>query len=317
MTEPNKPESIALRSFAILEAVVRAGHPVSLDEVTETSGLPKPTAFRILAMLQEGGLLRREPLSKRYIVGTRLSAFALDVLQQSSLRGEWHRILQELVDEIGESCNLTTLDAGEVLYLDRVETPLPLRLHLEPGTRVPLHCTASGKLFLSQMSPKQLYRVLGRQPLKAYTPRTITDPDALEKELKKVRATQVGLHDSELFDDSAALAVPVVDATGKYYAAIAVHAPASRMSIEAGMRYLPALRRAAHAVSLTIGSGLPDAAEGGGAPGKAGRSRAAAGKRAAAAAGSASDPATAAATPARPKAGRGGRPRRNTAAGMR
>jgi len=257
MSESSKPESIALRSFAILEAVVRAGHPVSLDEVTDASGLPKPTVFRILAMLLEGGLLRREPLSKRYTVGTRLSAFALDVLQQSSLRGEWHRILQQLVDEIGETCNLTTVDAGEVLYLDRVETPLPLRLHLEPGTRVPLHCTASGKLFLSQMSPKQLYRVLGREPLKSYTPHTITDPDELDRELKRVRATQVGLHDSELFNDSAAVAVPVVDATGKYYAAIAVHAPASRMSIEAGMRYLPALRRAARAVSLTIGSDLP------------------------------------------------------------
>jgi len=261
MPDSGKPDSIALRAFAILEAVVRAGHPVSLDEVTEASGLPKPTVFRILGMLQDGALLRREPLSKRYIVGTRLSAFALDVLQQSSLRGEWHGILQQLVDEIGETCNMTTLDAGEVLYLDRVETPLPLRLHLEPGTRVPLHCTASGKLFLSQMSPKQLHRVLGKGPLKAYTPKTITDPKVLEAELRQVRATQLGVHDSELFEDSAALAVPVVDATGRYYAAIAVHAPASRMSVQSGMRYLPALRRAARAVSLTIGFDSGTAAE--------------------------------------------------------
>lgn len=249
---PAKPKSIALRSIAVLELIVNTGHPVSLDEVTYASKLPKPTVFRILAMLQTEGMLRREPLSKRYTIGTRLSSLALSVLQQSALRSEWHAVLDELVNSIGESCNLTTLEGTEVLYLDRVETTLPLRLHLEPGTRVPLHCTASGKLFLSQMSPKQLHRVLGSSALKRYTKKTITDRKVLEMELKKVRKTQIGIHDSECFDDSVAIAVPVLDPSGKYYAAIAVHAPSSRMNIKDCMKHLETLRRGARAIATII-----------------------------------------------------------------
>lgn len=247
-----RPESTSLRAFSVLEYVARAGVPVSLDDATHACNLPKPTVFRILAMLQEAYLLQREPLSKRYIVGARLSALAIDVMQHSTLRAQCHTVLQELVDEIGESCNLTMLDGNEVLYIDRVETPLPLRLHLEPGTRVPLHCTASGKIFLSRMSAKQIHRLLGKGPLKRYTAKTITDLPALEKELRQIKVAQVATHDSELFDDSVAVAVPVAIQHGQVYAAVAVHAPSSRMSISAGLEFVPALRRAAEAIGSIL-----------------------------------------------------------------
>lgn len=245
-------ESIALRAFAVLEEIVRAATPMSLDEVTHACGLPKPTAFRILSLLLSADLVRREPLTKRYSVGPRLTAFALDLWRQSTLRVLWHRALEQAVDKIGESCNLTILEGDKVLYLDRVETQRPLRLHLEPGTRVPLHCTASGKLFLCQMSHEQLGQLLGPEPLESYTAKTITRLADLHAELKRVRATLVGTHDCELFDDSVALAVPVIDPGGHIYAAVAVHAPSSRESIESCIRHLPALRTAAASIAATM-----------------------------------------------------------------
>ena len=185
-------ESIALRAFAVLEEVVRAAAPMSLDEVTHARGLPKPTTFRILSLLQSADLLRREPLTKRYTVGPRLTAFALDLWRQSTLRVQWHRALEEAVEEIGESCNLTILEGDKVLYLDRVETRRPLRLHLEPGTRVPLHCSASGKLFLCQMSRDEVRRLLGPEPLASHTDKTITRYVDLFEDLARVLGTQVG-----------------------------------------------------------------------------------------------------------------------------
>jgi IclR family acetate operon transcriptional repressor len=91
------------------------------------------------------------------------------------------------VDEIGESCNLTALSGGEVVYLDRVETAAPLRFYLHPGSRVPAHCSASGKLFLSQMGPRSAGACWQAVPLEAYTPRTITELDALEAEIARVK----------------------------------------------------------------------------------------------------------------------------------
>jgi DNA-binding IclR family transcriptional regulator len=245
-------DSSALRAFSALECVAAAGRPLSLDEVTVRLGLPKPTVFRILRLLKEAGLLDRDPATKRFTAGPRLTAFAVDLWGNASLRVQWHRALEDAVSEIGESCNLTLLEHDRVLYIDRVETRHPLRLHLEVGTRVPLHSTASGKLFLSQMAPERLSAVLGPEPYERFTPSTITTEKALSAELAKTRRTGVGIHDSELFDDSVAIAVPIADRLGRYFAAVAMHAPASRATVRSAMKALPALRRAAATIAATM-----------------------------------------------------------------
>ena len=250
-------ESIALRAFSALECVVASSLPLSLDEITSRLVLPKPTVFRILNLLKGAGLLHRDAASKRFSAGPRLTAFAVDLWRNASLRVQWHRALEIAVAEIGESCNLTLLENDRVLYIDRVETRHPLRLHLEGGTRVPLHCTASGKLFLSQMTSAEVRAMMGAEPYERFTATTITGFKALEIELEKTRRTGVGLHDSELFADSVAIAVPIADPSGRYFAAVAMHAPASRESIRSAMKSVPALRRAAETIAATMQSSPP------------------------------------------------------------
>ena len=245
-------DSIALKAFAILECVGRAKGALSLDDITQAMELPKPTVFRILHMLQTTGLLLKEQTTKRYRVGPRLTSFAVDLWRNEALREPWRRALQTLVRRTGESCNLTVLENNEVLYLDRVETNHPLRLHLPTGTRMPLHCTASGKLFLSQMPPEKARALLGKEPYKRYTKKTITTFAELQPELAKTRKTMIGLHDAELYEDSVAVAVPVVDADGNVFAAVATHAPESRVTLKRLNGFLPAMRRAARAISATM-----------------------------------------------------------------
>ncbi|MCX7146140.1 MAG: helix-turn-helix domain-containing protein, partial [Sulfuritalea sp.] len=106
MTEANNPSAAALRAFAIMEIVARSERPVALSEIVEQSGLPAPTAFRILAMLETARLMQREPTGKTYGVGHRLARFGLDVMTNNPVRAERRVILRRLVDEIGETCNL-------------------------------------------------------------------------------------------------------------------------------------------------------------------------------------------------------------------
>jgi IclR family acetate operon transcriptional repressor len=246
------PPSSTLRAFSVVELIAKSQAPISLDELTQLSGLPKPTVFRILGLLVRGGVVARESIDKRYFVGPRLASLALKVQMHSPARALRHSILVRLVEEIGETCNFTMLDGHEVVYLDRVETSSPVRLHMDAGSRVPLHCTASGKLFLSQMTPTQLRRVLGTGPLKRYTERTITTVDALEKALRKIRADGVGTDIGEYLEGSVCLAVPVMDREGEICAVVALHGPAPRMTLKKGVEYLPALRRAAKALSETF-----------------------------------------------------------------
>lgn len=246
-------ESIALRAFAVLEQVSRANAALTLDELTQALGLPKPTVFRILNMLHDADLLRKDAATKRYSIGPRLTAFGMDLWRSNALRAPWREVLEQAVRQVGESCNLTVLENNRVLYLDRVETDRPLRLHLQPGTRVPLHCTASGKLFLAAMPEEQFEQWLEHTPLEQHTPNTITDAKALRREVERVRRTGVGLHDGELFEDSVSVAVPVLDEHGRTCAAVAMHAPASRESIKTAQRHLPTLRETAAKVGATMG----------------------------------------------------------------
>ncbi|HUY04760.1 MAG TPA: IclR family transcriptional regulator [Rhodocyclaceae bacterium] len=251
------PESATLRAFSLLEHIVRAELPLSLDELTQQCGLPKPTVYRILGLLLQGGLLQREPSGKRYAVASRLADAALELLMHSPLRARRHAILVRLVDQIGETCNFTMLDGDHAVYLDRVETSSPVRLLMEAGSRVPLHCTASGKLFLSQLAEKTVHELLGPGPFKRYTERTITEPDRLARELKKIRGEGVGRDVGEYLEGSVCLAVPVVDAKGRVCATVAVHGPAPRMTLKRGREFLPALRQAALEMSETLVADAP------------------------------------------------------------
>lgn len=229
-----------------------ADTPLSLDDGTSALHLPKPTLFRILKLLNDADLLRRVASTRRYTVSPRPTAFAVNLWRSDTMRAPWRSALQTALAETGESCNLTLLQGCQVLYLDRVETSHPLLMHLEIGTRVPLHCTGSRRLFLSGMPLDDARRLLGDGPYAAHTPHTITDFDALAAHLAQVRKTAVGTHDGELFADSVAVAVPVLAQDGSIAAAVALHAPATRASIRSCMGFLPALRRAADTIALTM-----------------------------------------------------------------
>jgi DNA-binding IclR family transcriptional regulator len=169
----------------------------------------------------------------------------------SSVRTMRHGILAHVAGEIGETCNITMLDANEIIYIDRVQTQWQLKIDLQPGTRVPLHCSASGKLLISNMPRPKRRTLLENLTLTRYTDNTIIDIDLLESELDRIRDTRIGLDNEEYLNGLVCIAVPIIDASGKMLAALAVQAPTARLTIMRAMDYLPNLRRAAEAMAAT------------------------------------------------------------------
>jgi DNA-binding IclR family transcriptional regulator len=249
--ESDNSASAALRAISVLEAIAGSAAAMTLAQITDQVKLPKPTVFRLVTRLEKAGLLVREPSTKAYSTGHRLTGFAVNVMLNSHDRGVRHRILESLVEEIGETVNCTMLDGSDVVYLDRVETAWPLRLHLQPGSRVPLHCTASGKLFLAHMPKRARDRLIQAGPLLRYTEKTIVDPLKLEKELARIRKDDYSLDDEEFLMGMVCLAVPVYDLAQRLVAAVALHAPKARMSLELARDFLPAMRDAAAALART------------------------------------------------------------------
>ncbi|MEO7160591.1 MAG: IclR family transcriptional regulator [Polaromonas sp.] len=238
-----------LRLFSLLEAIATKDQMFSLQALAEEIHIPKPTLHRMLQQLEAAGLLERSADGRHYGTGVRLRRLAENLLLNDILHGARHAVLRHLVDEVGESCNLTALTGSEVIYLDRVETAAPLRFYLHPGSRVPAHCSASGKVFLSEMTSSQRQRLLAHAPLEAYTPKTLTHMEQLEKEFKQVKRQGFALDNEEFLPGLLCVAVLVPNASGRSNLCVAVQAPIMRLTLEKALHLLPALQRAAEALS--------------------------------------------------------------------
>lgn len=237
------------RSLRLLARLAEEGHPISLAELAADLNLPKGTAHRLCMQLLESGFIARDINERDYVVGPALRKLSLDTLNHGAIRGLRHQVLSELVTQIGETCNITALDGAAVLYLDRVEAPWPWRLTLAVGEHVPLHCTASGKLFLALSAPKQRDLLLSHLTLTAMTAATITTRAGLRQECQTIAKLGYALDQQEFVDGLLAVAVPIFDGSGIVRAALAVHAPISRMPCEAALTKLPALHAAASRLS--------------------------------------------------------------------
>ena len=245
-----------LRLFALLEVIAGKDRPFTLQALAEETGLPKPTIHRMLAQLESAGILQRDGNGRHYSTGQRLLRLAETLLLNSTTQGARHAVLRQLVDEVGESCNLTAFSGGEVLYLDRGETAAPLRFYLHPGSRVPVHCSATGKLFLSQMPPAQRRRLLEAVPLEKFTANTLTDTEAVEREIETVRTQGYAFDNEEFLPGLLCLGVLVPTPGGRSNMGIAVQAPMMRFSTERALSFLPTLRKAALAIAR-INDDLP------------------------------------------------------------
>ncbi len=244
--------SAILRAVRIMESIAAAEAPVQLAQICREVGLPKPTVFRILSTLEQAGLVGREPGEKRYTCAERLSALAGRTLLNSPSRAARRAVLEELVEQVGETCNLAISNNNSVLYLDRVEVSWPLRVSLGAGSRLPLYASASGKLFLSNMPKRSRERFLSVTPLIAHTPNTLVDRTRLAREFERTRSNGYAVEDEEYLSGVCCLAVPVRTGDNRLVAALAVHAPVSRLAIEQALEFLPLMRQSAEAIAQTI-----------------------------------------------------------------
>jgi len=238
-----------LRLLIVLETMAEAGVPVTPTEVNQKLNLPKPTIHRLFATLENEGFIQREIDGRGYSPGPRSRKMSTGILSSLRIRTGRLAILKMLAEDIGETCNIAIPDRDAMVYLDRVESKWPLRIQLPVGTRVPLYCTASGKMYLSSLDRRHLRSYAMSTDMKARTKTTISNPEALITEAISIRERGYSTDNSEFMEGMIAVAVPIFEGTGRMVSTLSFHAPEQRLKLDDAIQYVEKLQTAASKLS--------------------------------------------------------------------
>ncbi len=241
-----------LRTLLILEILSKSDHPMTATEINQELGLPKQTVHRLCTTLERAGFITRHGSSKRFQPARRLRNISAGLLGASRQHIARNQILVQIAREVRETVNFVVPEEQGMSYIDRVETAWPFRIQLPIGTHVPFHCTASGKCFLAAMPAKDRQSFIAAIELDRMTGQTHTDPETLLAELHQIAERGYSLDREEFVDGMVAIAVPVTDTSGRFVAALAIHGPVQRLSLDDTLLHLPLLQRASKKLQAAI-----------------------------------------------------------------
>ncbi|KAB2919007.1 MAG: IclR family transcriptional regulator [Hyphomicrobiaceae bacterium] len=244
-TAAGNDKSTVLKALRLLAHVARSSEPVALADLSRALSLPKPTSFRLARTLEQAGFIQKDPLSRRYRIGSGFEDVALSALRHSAGQGGRRLLMSELAERVGGRVNLVVLKAGNLSFVEWVESTAPLRVDIKADMPMPVHCSASGKLLLAFGPAELRERVLKAAPFQAYTKATITTARGLAREFEKIRQRGHSEDDQELIPGVNCLAVPVRNRSGQVVAGLAVMAPVASLPLEKLRRHIPDLKACA------------------------------------------------------------------------
>jgi DNA-binding IclR family transcriptional regulator len=241
-----------LRALRLLKAFTAERPERSLSELARTVGLNKTTTYRLLTALLSEGMVARAPGGDAFRLGPEVLALGSRAQGANDLRAAARAELVALAAETRETATLEVLVGREVLILDEVMGSHVIGTVPSVGTRWPAHATSTGKNLLAHL-PEPVLEAMLREPLPSPTPKSITDPAALRRELARVRERGYAVSVEELEPGFVAVGAPVRAADGSVVAAISLGGPKVRLTSEEVTAYTRRLPAAAGRIAARLG----------------------------------------------------------------
>ncbi|MCJ2091007.1 IclR family transcriptional regulator [Methylobacterium sp. J-072] len=240
------------RALAILTFVAEQKKALSVAEIAAALALPLPTAHRLIGNLEGRGLVQKALGTKRYVVGSALVTLSAKTIGAAFRTVRRNAVLSAVADRIGEQCEIGIVRDNAVAYVDSVQSKQPQGLQFNPGAAAPLHCTSTGKIYMSRLPAKVRHRLAHSLPLVRYTPTTIADPETLLVQLDIIRCRGWAKTNQEYVLGVVGCAVPIVSPDGDLIACLGVSVPSARVDFAGLDAFIDPLQEAARLLSDTI-----------------------------------------------------------------
>jgi len=265
MPKPRTPKapavnvvSAAARALAVLERLSRQ-RTIGLEELSRDVKLAKPTVYRFLQTLQELGYARRSD-GDQWAMTLKLFNVGSRALDHVDLHAAARPVAEELSDDLGETVHMGVLEGDSAVYVLKIESRHTIRLVSRVGRRIPLYCTAIGKVLLAFAKEEERESALKGVRLLAFTRKTLTTRAALQAELDRIREQGFGLDDEEHEDGIHCIGAPIFDHTGAVVATLSASWPGFRYEHGEEGEKIDKVKAAAARISAVLGFGADPAA---------------------------------------------------------
>lgn len=245
-----------VQSFASGVAVLNAFGPsqasMSLPEIAAAAGVSRSAAQRFAHTLEALGFLDKDPVTKRYSLSSRTLDIGCRFLDAHPMLARANPYLLDLCRETGETVNLAEPAGLDMVYIGRFQSPKRLFVHMPIGRRLPMYCSSSGRMYLSQLPEAAAQALLEASDRVKYTPNTLVDIDDLMADLSRTRERGFANCNGEYYRDDVALSVPVFDAAHRVAACLQISVSATRWRANRAIeRLIPLMVDAARLISTT------------------------------------------------------------------
>jgi IclR family acetate operon transcriptional repressor len=239
------------RALDLLEALAGADGEVSITVLAARTKLHVSTVHRLLATLLRRGYVRQNADTSRYYAGAKIATLSEGRSRYNELRLAARPLLQSLVDATRETANLSVLDDTMAVYIETSASPQVVRLFTVVGNRVPLHATGAGKALLASLPQVRREALLDRTDLRTYTGKTLIERASLARALDEARERGYALDDEE-YDEGVRCVAVAVGPIGAPIAALSISGPASRLTKQRCVEFVPQMKRAAADLADTV-----------------------------------------------------------------
>lgn len=239
------------RAVDILQVLSEDSHELTAGEVAERLSLHKSTIHRLLTVLDQHRLIRRNAETGRYTLGLRLFEFGTRAVRGLQLRDQAQPHLDQLARETGETAHICVFDRGEMVSLAYAEGSRSLRMPATVGRRTPAYCSAVGKAMLAFL-PETVVDDVAARPLRPCTEKTLVTREALLADLRLVRLRGYAIDNEEIEKGLRCVGAPVWNYSGEVAAAVSVAGPAFRIT----RTRVPGIARAVIAMTRRLSAEL-------------------------------------------------------------
>ncbi|MFT3776922.1 MAG: IclR family transcriptional regulator [Ottowia sp.] len=218
-----------VKGLQLLEVLSARDGAAGISELAAELQLGRSNVHRLLQALVELGYVVRDGERGSYRASLKIWELGARALHRLDFREAAAPAMRQLLAQSNETVHLSVLSGDEVIYIDKLDSPEPVRAYSTVGGRAPAYCVATGKVLLAWRDEPAASSLLSVRPLHAYTPSTAPDTAALALALERVRRQGFAVNRGEWRASVWGIASPLRGAGGRVIAALGISGPAERI----------------------------------------------------------------------------------------